>query len=64
MKFKEKFLCNTETQIQYLKLAIKPFILRRTKSEVLKELPNKVERTFYVEMTDEQKKYYKIEIVK
>lgn len=37
---------------------IKPFILRRMKSEVLAELPEKLEYTMYAEMTPEQKKMY------
>lgn len=37
---------------------IHPFILRRLKSEVVKELPPKIEHKFSVEMTDEQKKLY------
>lgn len=62
-EFKEKFL-NSEEQIKYLKLVIKPFILRRTKRQVLKELPDKIERTFYVDMTKEQKNYYKLSLRK
>ena len=57
-EFKNKFL-NSEENINYLKLMIKPFILRRTKKQVLKELPDKIETTYYVKMTDEQAKYYK-----
>ena len=37
---------------------IKPFILRRMKSEVLSELPEKLEYTMYADMTPEQKKMY------
>lgn len=37
---------------------IKPFILRRTKSQVLTELPEKIEQTYYCGMTDEQEKQY------
>ncbi|ADL51080.1 SNF2-related protein [Clostridium cellulovorans 743B] len=37
---------------------IKPFILRRLKSEVIKELPEKIEKRLYVDMTKEQKKLY------
>lgn len=36
----------------------KPFILRRLKSEVITELPNKIEKTIIVEMTSRQKKIY------
>ena len=37
---------------------IRPFILRRLKKEVLKELPEKIEQKLLVEMTMEQKKVY------
>lgn len=37
---------------------IHPFILRRLKSDVVKELPPKIEHKFSVEMTSEQKKLY------
>lgn len=37
---------------------IKPFILRRLKKDVLKELPDKIEQKISVDMTDEQKKLY------
>lgn len=37
---------------------IKPFILRRLKSEVIKELPPKIEHKVIVEMTEDQKKVY------
>ena len=37
---------------------IKPFILRRVKKDVLKELPDKIEQKIVVDMTKEQKKIY------
>lgn len=37
---------------------IRPFILRRMKKEVLKELPDKVETRMYADMTQEQKLLY------
>ncbi|WP_443661780.1 SNF2 helicase associated domain-containing protein [Clostridium sp.] len=37
---------------------VKPFILRRTKVEVAKDLPAKIEHRISVEMTDAQKKIY------
>ncbi|MGL6186702.1 MAG: DEAD/DEAH box helicase [Clostridium chrysemydis] len=37
---------------------ITPFILRRTKNEVLKDLPPKIEKTLTVKMTKEQEKIY------
>ncbi len=37
---------------------IRPYILRRVKTEVLKELPDKIEKLIYSRMGDEQKKIY------
>lgn len=37
---------------------VRPFILRRMKSDVLKELPDKIETLQLSELTDEQKKLY------
>jgi len=37
---------------------IKPFILRRLKRDVLKELPEKIETNYFTEMKEEQKKIY------
>jgi SNF2 family DNA or RNA helicase len=37
---------------------IRPFVLRRLKSEVLKELPEKIESKVVTDMTNEQKKLY------
>jgi len=41
-----------------LRKKIYPFILRRLKKDVLKELPDKIEQILYVEMSDAQKKLY------
>lgn len=46
--------------IKTLKKLIQPFILRRTKREVIKELPDKIEKKFIVELNKEQKKIYDI----
>ena len=37
---------------------IAPFVLRRTKSEVVKDLPPKIEQTIYVEMDESQAELY------
>jgi superfamily II DNA or RNA helicase len=44
-----------------LKNLIKPFILRRTKEQVLKDLPELSEQIFYCEMEPEQEKLYEQE---
>ncbi len=37
----------------------RPFVLRRTKDKILKELPPKIENDIYLELTDRQKALYK-----
>ena len=50
---------NQDTKLtERLKKMISPFILRRVKKEVLKELPDKIEQTVYSEMEPEQRKIY------
>ncbi|MEI8311965.1 MAG: DEAD/DEAH box helicase [Verrucomicrobiota bacterium] len=49
---------NDPAAARELRRKIYPFILRRLKADVLKELPPKVEQVLYVEMGDEQKAYY------
>ncbi len=44
--------------LQHLSRRIFPFVLRRVKGEVAKELPPKTEITHYCEMTHEQQKIY------
>lgn len=44
--------------LKELKRMVEPFILRRVKKDVLKELPEKVENTMLVEMDDETRKLY------
>jgi superfamily II DNA or RNA helicase len=41
-----------------LSKALRPFMLRRTKQQVLKELPGKTEQTLYCEMPAKQRKLY------
>ena len=47
-----------EESLGYLRSRVKPFILRRTKSEVAKELPPKVENVYYSALMDEQMDLY------
>lgn len=42
-----------------LRALIKPYVLRRTRDEVLKDLPPRVDNNFFVEMTDPQWDAYK-----
>lgn len=43
---------------EWLRKLIKPFILRRTKDEVLRDLPPKKEKIIYCEMDEHQRKLY------
>lgn len=49
---------NDSAVMDSLRKKIRPFILRRMKYEVLGELPDKIENTFYAELESEQKKIY------
>jgi SNF2 family DNA or RNA helicase len=49
---------DNEEALEQLKKQIAPFILRRMKKEVLKELPDKIENKMMVELTKEQKLVY------
>ena len=50
---------NNELSIEFKNL-IKPFILRRLKKDVLKELPSKIEKIIEVELPKSQQKVYSI----
>lgn len=47
-----------ETAMERLKKMIKPFVLRRLKKDVLKDLPDKLEETMYTRMEGEQQSLY------
>ncbi len=64
--FKNEFIQPIEkysdpTKKEKLQQFIQPFILRRTKQQVAKDLPKKVESVIYCDMTDEQKSFYEEE---
>ena len=46
------------SKLSDLKKRVSPFILRRTKSEVLRELPEKVEKIIYCELNKEERVIY------
>ncbi|AEX86097.1 DNA/RNA helicase, superfamily II, SNF2 family [Marinitoga piezophila KA3] len=56
--FLRKYNYANKESIERLKKKIHPFILRRTKENVLKELPPKTEEYIFNEMTQHQKKIY------
>lgn len=47
-----------KSKIEELRRKIQPFILRRMKKDVLKELPDKIENTIYTGLEPEQKNMY------
>lgn len=51
-----------EQSLNALKKMVEPFILRRIKKDVLKELPEKIESTLYLELDDETNKLYEAQI--
>ena len=44
--------------IEELRKKIYPFLLRRVKKEVLKDLPDKIEKLVYVDMNNEHRRFY------
>jgi SNF2 family DNA or RNA helicase len=54
---------NDENALANLKNMLKPFILRRLKTNVLKELPKKTETVLYARIDGEQKKLYYANLV-
>ena len=52
----------SEILIKGLSKQINPFILRRKKSDVVKELPEKLINDIYIDLKDEQKKLYVAEL--
>ncbi len=61
--FRQNFMTPIEKnrdreRMEALRLMIRPFILRRTKSEVLSDLPDRTEIIVKVEMTDSQRTRY------
>jgi SNF2 family DNA or RNA helicase len=49
---------NDEERRAALSRVIRPFVLRRSKAEVLKELPERTEMNLYVEISDEERRRY------
>ena len=47
-----------KSSVELLAKALRPFLLRRTKEQVLKELPDKTEQTLYCELEDKQRQLY------
>ncbi len=57
-KFKPLIKQDTSPVLDMIINRTKPFVLRRTKDKILKELPPKIENDIYLELTDKQKALY------
>ena len=53
-----KFLADGRGSADVVARAVRPYLLRRTKAEVLSDLPEKTEQTLYVELGETQRKAY------
>lgn len=67
--FVEKYVKSKDTpegscQLKKLRRRVQPFILRRMKTDVLRELPEKSEGKLLVDMTEEQQKLYRVYVEK
>lgn len=49
---------NGENCVEQLQFKTRPFILRRTKEQVLKELPEKIERVYKIDLHEKQRQIY------
>jgi SNF2 family DNA or RNA helicase len=49
---------NSEAYVSLTSKFLKPFILRRTKQEVLSDLPEKIEKTVYIELSKKERGIY------
>lgn len=68
-KFQEKyhfsdFDSNANDVISHLKRQVKPFILRRRKEDVTKELPPKITNNIYVDLSKKEKEVYAAVVAK
>lgn len=63
-KYEKNIIEKDEVTINKLIKKITPFVLRRTKEDVLKSLPEKVNKIYYAKMQDEQRKVYEAELLK
>ena len=56
--FKRRYMGGDRNELMLLSKKIKPFILRRTKEVVAKDLPPKVEEIISLDMDEDQARYY------
>ena len=61
-KIKSKVMSATKDYLDVLERRTKPFVLRRTKEQILKELPAKIETDVYLDLNERQKSLYQFTI--
>ena len=54
----KRFLAGGRTSSDVVARAVRPYLLRRTKTQVLSDLPEKTEQTLFCELGEEQRKSY------
>ena len=54
----KRFLSGGRTSAEVVARAVRPYLLRRTKAQVLADLPEKTEQTLFCELGEEQRKAY------
>ena len=57
-KYEKPIIAGDEKALGSLNMRIRPFVMRRMKKDVLKELPGKLEEKMVTPLNDEQKKLY------
>lgn len=57
-RYESLILHQDDDALEKLQKRVTPFILRRTKKDVLKELPDKIEEYYYCKMQNKQKEVY------
>ena len=59
----ESLIMHDDTEaLTMLKKRVQPFILRRTKKDVLKDLPDKIEEVYYCKLEDKQQEVYQAHV--
>lgn len=59
----ESLIMHDDTEaLTMLKRRVQPFILRRTKKDVLKDLPDKIEEIYYCKLEDKQQEVYQAHV--
>ena len=58
-RYESLILHDDDEALDLLKKRVQPFILRRTKKDVLKDLPDKIEEIYYCKMDEKQEELYK-----